>query len=72
MENLKNNAPLIEDGKKLTRKFLGELFPKNGQDKKELQAYLKGHENFYYKGKGVRVTLHGEPMLKVRQQYFYI
>lgn len=51
-----------EEGKKLSRAFLGTLMGTNTKDVKELQAYLKGRVTFTYKKKDY----------PVRQKYFYI
>ena len=68
---IQNTAPLeINNGlanKKLTRRFLGNLFPQTCFEKKELQAYVKGHSRYSYKTDEV-----GNPVYyKVRQEYFY-
>lgn len=68
---IKNTAPLVigdpPNQKKLTRRFLGNLFPKTGFEKNELKAYIKGHSKFhYYKDE------FGNPFtFRVRQEYFY-
>lgn len=61
MEKIENTSPLVMDGKKLTRRFLGELLPKNCLESKELQAYVAGGSNYIYKGISYMV----------RQKYFY-
>lgn len=76
MPEIKNTAPLIKDGKKLTRRFLGNLFPINVLEKNELKAYLKGSPNYQYKGNGDVQIGRGAlcaPIMgyKVRQEYFY-
>ena len=62
---IQNNAPLVigeyPNQMSLSRKFLGDLFPKNCYEKKELQAYLKGQTHFSYK----------KDLYPVRQEYFY-
>lgn len=42
--NATATSPLFKDGKRLTRRFLGNLFPTNTYEKNELKAYLKGHK----------------------------
>lgn len=80
MEKATPTSPLIKEvnGKKmrLTRRFLGNLFPKNTSEKNELRAYLKGHDQFTF-GKELVRTDKGMPMIipkmhDVRQEYFYI
>lgn len=71
MMKIKPTAPLtIGEGinkVRLTRRFLGNLFPDNCYERKELAAYIKGHEFFNYKRDDA-----GYPMrFKVRQEYFY-
>lgn len=69
MTEISNTAPLIKDGKKLSRKFLGNLFPKTTIEKKELDAYLKGGSNFTF---GIDFETKMPRSYKVRQEYFYI
>lgn len=64
---VENTSPLVKDGKRLTRRFLGNLFPKTVFEKNELKAYLKGKTHFTYKNNSDNYHLH-----KVRQEYFYI
>lgn len=51
----------------LTRKFLGNLFPKNGFEKNELKAYLKGNTRFGHK----KDENGNQQYFTVRQKYFY-
>lgn len=68
---IENTAPLtIGEGiekKKLTRRFLGNLFPKNCYENNELKAYVKGHSRFAYK----RDERGNQQYYLVRQEYFY-
>jgi hemoglobin-like flavoprotein len=69
MTKVKNTLPLIDKktGNKLTRKFLGNLFPKNTYEKNELKAYLAGKNSFHYKKDEA-----GHPIsYPVRQEYSY-
>lgn len=68
--------PLIEPGtgKRLKRKFLGNLFPKDTSESNELKAYTKGFTHYFFKNEGVIVG--GTPtnpirMKIVRQKYYY-
>lgn len=67
-----NTSPLVdkETGKKLTRKFLGNINAKNGFEKAELKAYLSGHNTFGYKTVDEATGRRYYPY-KVRQEYFY-
>ena len=65
-----NTQPLIKNGKRLTRRFLGSLFPKNGYEKAELKAYLKGHSRFNYKTLNDPYT--GAARHVARQEYLYV
>lgn len=75
MENqATSTSPIIKeiDGKKmrLTRRFLGEIFPTCTRDSNEKKAYLKGHKYFTH---GIDYT-YAPPQLamhEVRQSYFY-
>lgn len=51
-----------EEGQKLSRRFLGNIFGR-GAEQKEFQAYLKGRPTYSYKSK---------KNVAVRQEYFYI
>lgn len=51
-----------KEGKKLSRKFLGNIFGR-GAEKKEFEAYLKGRPTYSYKEKN---------NVAVRQEYFYV
>ncbi len=68
---IKNTAPLVigdpPNQQKLTRRFLGNLFPKHTFEKNELKAYIKGHSLFSYGKDQNGNTCY----FKVRQQYFY-
>ena len=65
-----DKLPLEKDGKRLTRRFLGELFPTCTDHSNELKAYKKGHTHYFFKNKGVRI---GHKKMKlVRQEYFYV
>ncbi len=69
---VKNTAPLTitapQGTIKLTRRFLGDLFPKNPMGVKELKAYTKGHSRFRHGS-----DEQGNPLYYlVRQEYFYI
>lgn len=68
---VKNTAPLQvgtpPNMVKLSRRFLGNLFPKNCMEKKELQAYIKDQTSFSYK----RDEVGNQMFYKVRQEYFY-
>lgn len=67
MEKATSTSPIIKNGKKLTRRFLGNLFPKTCIEGKELKAYLKGQNKYSYKKNDF-----GDPMYyPVRQEYFY-
>lgn len=71
MENIKNTAPIIRgkypNQERLSRKFLGNINPKNCFEKNELRAYLKGKTLFSYK-----TDEQGNPIYyRVRQEYFY-
>lgn len=71
MKQIKNTAPLIvgtpPNEQHLSRKFLGNLFPKTTAEKNELKSYLAGHEYYHY-GKDES----GNPLrYKVRQEYYY-
>jgi non-homologous end joining protein Ku len=69
MKKANNTLPLIEKktGNPLTRKFLGELFPKNVFESNELKAYVAGKNSFNY-GKDES----GNPVsYPVRQEYSY-
>jgi hypothetical protein len=65
---MNNTLPLKnEQNQRLSRKFLGNLFPENCIEKSELKAYIKGQTHFYY-GRDQQ----GYPRrFEVRQQYFY-
>ena len=72
-----NTQPLVKDGKRLSRRFLGNINPENVFEKKELKAYLKGHTHFQYRNTGevfVGINNYGERVYsnKVRQEYFYV
>lgn len=67
MPKIENTAPLLQGGKKLKRRFLGNLFPKTTFEKNELQAYIKGKELFYYK----RDVIGNPVSYPVRQEYYY-
>lgn len=63
--------------KRLTRRFLGNHNPVLSIEKKELKAYLKGHEFYTYKNEGdtvIGINPNGSLIkgYKVRQEYFYI
>lgn len=72
MQKVKNTAPLTigeaPNQMRLTRRFLGEINPKNGYDKAEKKAYLKGQSRFNYKSRNL---LNGAAAYEVRQEYFY-
>jgi len=74
MSEIANNSPLIigkyPNQQKLSRRFLGNLFPDKGVciERKELQAYLKGQTHFTYK----RDEYGNQMFYKVRQEYFYV
>ena len=75
MEKETATSPLIKDGKILTRRFLGNLFPKNTPESNELKAYTKGHQEYTY-GRQLVKTQAGVYMVvpmqhDVRQEYFY-
>lgn len=56
------NYPLVnEEGRKLTREFLGDIFGR-GILQKEFHAYLKGKSTFMYK----------KQRYAVRQQFAYL
>lgn len=64
----KDKLPLEKDGKRLTRKFLGELFPTCTKDHNELKAYTKGQEKYRFKN-----DEQGFPKYyPVRQEYSYV
>lgn len=72
MNQISNIAPLTigEEGNKqvLKRRFLGNIFPKNTYENKELKAYVKGSPVFNY-GKHEN----GQPVTyTVRQEYYYV
>lgn len=57
-----HKLPMInEEGKKLSRRFLGNIFGR-GQEQKEFQTYLKGGSVFSWK----------KNTIAVRQEYFYV
>lgn len=65
---IKNTAPLVKDGKRLTRKFLGNLFPENCYENNELKAYVAGKSKFAYG----RDENGNQRYYSVRQEYSYI
>lgn len=75
MDKIKNTAPLvIGEGlnkQRLSRRFIGgENQPATNScfERKELNAYLKGHTHFFYKK-----DENGFPArYEVRQEYFYV
>lgn len=57
-----DKLPMInEEGKKLSRRFLGNIFGR-GQEKKEFETYLKGGSVFKWQ----------KSTVAVRQEYFYV
>lgn len=62
-----NTSPLVFNGKKLSRRFLGNVHPENCIEKNELQAYLKGHTHYHYKTD----QFGNSNKFEVRQEYFY-
>lgn len=70
MKQVNNTAPLTintaEGLKRLSRKFLGDLFPKQPMGIKELKAYTKGQSRFRHGS-----DEQGNPLYYlVRQEYF--
>lgn len=72
------NSPLVNpenSNERLSRKFLGSYFPSNTLERKELKAYLQGHQYFFYKGTGEETFFDEFGQIrkghKVRQEYFY-
>jgi hypothetical protein len=72
--NIKNNAPLLIEGKRLTRKFLGKL--NNFENKKDrnfntsmLKAYLRGNESFI---SGMNPSNGQSIYHEVLQEYSYV
>lgn len=51
-----------EEGKKLSRRFLGNIFGR-GTEKKEFEAYVKGQATYSFKK---------QTNLVVRQEFFYV
>jgi len=67
----------IKDGVvyKLSRRFLGNLFPQNTMEKNELNSYIKGCTVFTF---GIQLTRYDDGKIGiypkkhlVRQEYFY-
>lgn len=63
-----NTSPLKKDGMTLTRRFLGELFPKNTMEVNELKAYLKGKTRYRFGRDSEKNPIYHP----VRQEYKYI
>jgi len=71
MSHVKNTSALVigtpPSQQHLSRRFLGNLFPKTTIEKNELKAYIDGKEYYHY-GKDDM----GNPIRhKVRQEYYY-
>jgi len=56
---------------RLTRRFLGNLFPTNTMESNELKAYTNGHNQFTF-GREKFMDRIIPKMHDVRQEYFYI
>lgn len=72
MQKATSTSPLTigeyPNQKRLTRRFLGELFPKTTIERNELKAYCKGHQRYSY-----GMYDNGQPVYyPVRQEYFYV
>lgn len=64
-----NTLPLIRNGQRLSRRFLGRVTGKlDAVERAELKSYLKGQTLFAYK----RDEQCNQMYFKVRQQYFYV
>jgi hypothetical protein len=61
-------SPLVKDGKRLTRRFLGVIDSKLTIERNEFKAYLKGHQMYPYGRYESGQTIYHP----VRQEYFYI
>lgn len=60
---------------RLTRRFLGNLFPTTTAESNELKSYVKGNDQYTF-GRELLRTTKGMPMIvpkmhDVRQEYFY-
>ena len=79
MKKATATSPLTKeiDGVKmrLTRRFLGNLFPTNTMESNELKAYTKGNDQFTFGRELVKTNKGGyliiPKMHDVRQEYFY-
>jgi hypothetical protein len=69
---ISNTAPLKigtpPHEQRLSRRFLGNLFPETPYEAKELKAYVKGASQFSYGRDEERKPMYW----KVRQEYFYV
>lgn len=71
MSEISNASPLVigkhPNQKKLKRRFLGNLFPKNSIEVKELKGYVMGHSRYAHG----RDSFGYQMYYPVRQEYYY-
>jgi len=72
-----STSPIVKDGKKLTRKFLGKInsFIDRGEklfEKAHLKAYLAGKTYFKYGWTVSKQGVRYKPTFEVKQEYFYV
>jgi hypothetical protein len=69
MEAISNTAPMINsEGKRLTRKFLGDIHDGSAYGRKHLNSYMKGADYFYLG----RDEFGNRYKHIVRQEYSYV